>query len=672
VDARTAAPHGTWPSPLAAADLARSPAAYDGLAVDGDAVWWLLEDPADEGRVAVWAAATSPDEAAPSRDGARRVSREGFSARTQLHEYGGGALAVGHGIVLACSWDDQRVHRLDPGTGASTPVTPAPQTPRGIRWAGMQVLPGGRGFLAIRETVGPDRPHPRVDVHGRDESVTELVAVSLADASTTVLVSGPDFVGGPWPDPSGRRVAWLQWDHPDMPWDAAELWVADLVGAEGLVTGVADPVRVAGGRDAGSAVCDAAWDRDALLFCDDPTGWWAVHRWDGERVERLHDDELDAGLPRWVNGVSRLAVVGGAPHVVAGDGVLLRVGDGPVDAAPLRSISRLAAAGEQLVAIGGGPATPTGVWRIDPATGEVARLSPAVDDPAAAVGAEPREITFPTPDGARAHALHYPPTSRTAVGPAGELPPLVVLSHGGPTAAARRTVNPTAQYWASRGYAVVDVDYRGSTGYGRAYRDALRGMWGVLDVADCVAAAQHLVAEGLADGDRLVIEGGSAGGYTTLLALCTTDVFAAGGSLFGVADLRALARDTHKLESRYLESLLGARYPGPPEEEQVYVDRSPLTHVDRLRTPMVVLQGDEDRVVPPSQAEAIVAALRERGIPHAYLLFQGEQHGFRKAANIARSVEAREAFYARVLGFEPATPLDLPEYVPGAPRPQDS
>jgi dipeptidyl aminopeptidase/acylaminoacyl peptidase len=665
-DTRTIAPYGTWPSPLTAADLAAAAAGYDDLVVDGDEIWWLESDPVDGGRHAVMSAGP---------DGPRRVSQDGFDARTLLHEYGGGALGVGHGVVLACRAEDQRVHRIDPSSGRATPVTPASQGPAGIRWAGMQVLPGGRAFLAIRETHGDDRPRPNVNVHGAQESVDELVAVSLADASVHVLVTGPDFVAGPWPDPTGTRVAWLQWDHPDMPWDAAELWVADLALQDGIPTAIAGARHVAGGRAAGSAVADVAWHRRDLLLCDDPSGWWAVHRWDGTAVTALHeeaqheeaqhDEPQDAGFPRWINGQSRLAVLDDVVHVVAGDGTVLRPGGDPLPVDGLRAISALAATTSALVAIAGGPAIPTGVWRIDATTGAASRLSADVDDPAAAIGAVPRPISFDTTGGAVAHGLHYAPTSATHVGPPDEAPPLVVLVHGGPTAAARRSLNATAQYWASRGFAVVDVDYRGSVGYGRAYRDALRGAWGVHDVADCAAAARHLAAGGHADPARLIIEGGSAGGYTTLLAACTTDVFAAGGSLFGVADLRTLATDTHKLESRYLDSLVGAPYPGTPAQEQRYVDRSPITHVDRLRTPLIVLQGDEDAVVPPAQAELIVAALRERRIPHAYLLFEGEQHGFRKAEHIARALEARLAFYGRILGIAPADPVDLPEFVPG-------
>lgn len=645
---RITAPYGTWPSPLSASDLAAGAISFADLCADVDAVYWLQADPSDGGRAAVMC--HTPD------GGTERVSPEGFNARTRVHEYGGGALGVGEGVVLASSWEDQRVHRISGGT--ATPVTPEPATPAGIRWQGMRVLPGGQAFVAVRETHGPDRPRDNVNVHGHDEAVNEIVRVDLATGETTVLVTGPDFVAGPWPSPDGNRIAWLQWDHPDMPWDTAELWVADM-GSDG----VAGAVKIAGGD---SAVADVAWDGERLWFVDDPSGWWNAYVWQDGEATRVQDETLDMGWPRWIPG-NRLTAVDGelwAPAIADGRFHLRAVtpDSGPDRVLEVEGVAEFAAlcpSGDGLVAIGGGPALSTAVWRIDPATGTRTALSDVPASPATAVGAVPEAIAYPTTDGDTAHGLYYPPTSATHQAPEGERPPLVVLTHGGPTGAARPGLNMTAQYWTSRGFAVVDVNYRGSFGYGRAYRDRLKGKWGIYDVDDCVAAATHLADTGRADPDRLIIEGGSAGGYTTLLALCTTDVWAAGGSLFGVSDLGALARDTHKFESRYLDGLVG-RW---PEEEKVYVDRSPITHVDRLATPMIVLQGDEDEVVPPAQAEAIVAALRDRGIPHAYLLFEGEQHGFRRAPNIIRSLEARLAFYGRVLGFAPADDIALPEYV---------
>lgn len=645
-DAPAVAPYGSWPSPLSAADLAAATISYADLAVDGDDVYWLQSDPSD-GRYAVMRH--------HGEGPATAVSPDGFNARTRVGEYGGGALGVGHGVVLAASWEDQRVYRLNGGSASA--VTPEPATRAGIRWAAMRVLPGGTSFVAVRETHGPDRPRDNLNVHGKEEAVNEIVKVDLDTGEQTVLVTGPDFVGGPWVNPSGTRLAWLQWNHPAMPWDSAQLWLADVT-ADGL--GSATPV--AGGD---SAVADAHWDTDdRLVFNDDASGWWNVYVWQDGQVDRLQDETVDSGGPRWVHGGGRLTMLGDAIYVLTmsdGFGHLWRVGDGPLRLQGIGWMSTVAATSDAILTIGGGPSRPMGVLAVDPSTARLTQLSTAVDDPAARIGAAPEPITFATPDGSRAHGLHYSPTSATHVGPDDERPPLIVLVHGGPTGAALPVLNRTAQYWASRGFAVVDVNYRGSVGHGRAFRDALKHNWGVHDVADCIAAATHLADRGLADPARLIIEGGSAGGFTTLLALCTTDVFAAGGSLFGVADLRALAADTHKFESRYLDSLVGPW----PEDEAVYIDRSPITHVDRLATPLIVLQGDEDAVVPPAQAEVIVDALRRRGIPHAYLLFEGEQHGFRRAENIARSLEARLAFYGRVLGFVPPDDVDLSEFVPG-------
>ena len=653
----TTAPHGTWPSPLSAADLAAGAVSLSDPVVADGAVWWLRADPADGGRAAV--VRHTPEE------GAVVVSPPGFNARTRVHEYGGGALGVGHGVVLASSWDDQRVHRIQEGT--ATPVTPAPAEPAAIRWQGMQVLPGGTAFVAVRETHGPERPRDNANVHGAQEAVNELVHVDLRTGACTVLVSGPDFVGGPWPSPDGTRLAWLTWDHPDMPWDSAALWVGRLDG-----TALTEVHRVAGGPEGAgagspSSVGDATWDGDELWFTDDASGWWNVHRLVEGTVERVQDEPVDVGGPRWVP-MAHLARTGGQTWVaVHADGLFsvrrLRE-DGTTEVQDLPGVTevmRLLADDEGLVALCSGPSMPPGVRRIDPSSGTLTTLEAVPAHPATLGADAPRPISFPTPDGATAHALLHLPASDTHVGPDGERPPLLVLSHGGPTAMARPGFTPHIRWWTSRGFAVVDVNYRGSVGYGRAYRDALKGRWGHHDVTDCVAAAQHLVAEGLADPDRLVIEGGSAGGYTTLLALCTTDVWAAGGNSFGVSDLRALARDTHKFESRYLDQLIGAW----PAEEATYVERSPISHVDTLATPMIVLQGDEDAVVPPSQSEVMVEALAAKGITHAYLLFPGEQHGFRKAEHIARAVEARLAFYGHVLGFTPADAADLPELVEG-------
>ncbi|MGA9275938.1 alpha/beta hydrolase family protein, partial [Ilumatobacter sp.] len=644
------APYGTWPSPLSAADMARSAAHMSDVSVDGETVRWLQSDPRRGGRYAVMESVGGE---------IRETSPDGFNARTRVHEYGGGALGAGHGVVLACDWDDQRVHRLD--DGRSTPVTVEPTSPAGIRWAAMTVLPGARAFVAVRESHGDDRPRPNTNVHGDAEAVNEIVMVSLEDGAETVLVTGPDFVSGPWIDPTGTRLAWLQWNHPDMPWDSAELWTASFGPG-----GVDDAIHVAGGS--GSSVSGATWATDdRLVFSDDISGWWNVYAWTPDAgVERLQDDAVDSGSPHWVFSDHRLATIGDDVFVVSMFDGMSRIDrvESDADSEPLTlpgvsSVASLCATDDALVAIVGGPARSTAVAMIDLSSGGLTELSATDDDPAAFVRAIPESITFPTPDGAVAHAMFYPPTSSTHAGPTDELPPLVVLSHGGPTSAARSGLNAPAQYWASRGFAVVDVNYRGSVGYGRAYRESLNGNWGIHDVTDCIAATTALVERSAVDPDRLIIEGGSAGGYTTLLALCTTDVFAAGGSLFGVADLRALAAHTHKFESRYLDSMIGPW----PEAEQLYVDRSPITHVDRLSTPMIVLQGDEDVVVPPEQAELIVAALRRRGMAHAYLLFEGEQHGFRKEENIARSLEARLAFYGLVLGFDPADDIELPEYI---------
>ena len=557
----TSAPYGTWPSPLSATDLAGASAGLSDLRVDGDRVLWLQSDPDNDGRYAV--------RSRIGQDSIQTHTPSWFNARTGVQEYGGAALGAGSGVILAVNFDDQRVYRVDGDD--PVPVTPEPTTPSGVRWAGMQILTGGTAFVAVRETHGSDRPRSNTNIHGAEEAVNEIVRVDLMTGDVTVLVSGPDFVAGPWVDGSGSRIAWLQWDHPDMPWDTAALWVGRL-GADG----VSEDTHVAGGSGRGqdggsSAVCDALWeDAGRLLFSDDPDGWWNIYAWSAEAgVERLQHEQVESGIVRWTapnvitqvssdqrsGSADRLTV---ASTFAGGFRQIRRLDGSTIDTGPYRAVGQTAGLGSQIAAIAGGPSVTTAVVLIDPDSGRVTPVSQIPDSPAVSVGAVPEPIVFPTEDGrAEAHAMYYPPTSTTHVGSATELPPLVVLTHGGPTGAASTHLQSTAQYWASRGFAVVDVNYRGSLGYGRAYRDALRGNWGLHDLTDCIAAAYHLADRGLADPDRFIIEGGSAGGYTTLLALCTTDVFAVGGCLFGVSDLRALATDTHKFESRYLDSMIG-------------------------------------------------------------------------------------------------------------------
>ncbi len=654
------APFGSWSTPVTSAMVVAAAVRLGEVRVDGGDVVWAEGRPAEGGRTQL--VRRRPDGTATD------LLPEGMNARTAVHEYGGGAWWVRDGVVWFTEWADQRLYRLEPG-GEPVPLTPAPARLRGDRYADGEVGPDGARIVAVRERhLGPHATDVRNEVVLLDADAPDGAE---GPREPEVLVSGPDFVAAPRLSPDGGTLAWLQWNHPDMPWDAAQLVVRDLATGEDTV--------VAGG--AGESVTEPRWRPDgSLWFVSDRTDWWNVYRWQpGTDIAAAVRIDGDVGVPAWTFGTARYAVLDDGRVVVARwrdgvDGLAVRGPDGAVRDLdlPFTAVGAVVAAGaDAVVVVAGSPTAEPGVHRVDlggPGAGpaHVTALRPPRDlglDPAHLSVPEP--VRFPSVDGAGAartgYALFYPPANPRFRGPADERPPLLVVIHGGPTGKALPVLAVGVQYWTSRGFAVVDVDYGGSSGYGRPYRELLRDSWGVVDVADCLAAARTLAARGRVDPQRLCIRGGSAGGYTTLAALARDDTpFAAGADHFGVADLEALARDTHKFESRYLDGLIGPY----PAAREVYVERSPISHVDRFTRPLIVLQGAEDAVVPPAQSEAIVAALREKGVPVAYLLFDGEQHGFRRAENVRRALDAELSFYAQVLGFalppdEGITPVEV-------------
>ncbi|WP_089406336.1 alpha/beta hydrolase family protein [Geodermatophilus saharensis] len=629
-------PYGSWPTPVTSALVVRAAARLGEVAVGGGDVWWSESRPGEGGRSAL---------VRRSADGAvADVLPQPWNARTRVHEYGGGAWAVAGGTLWFTHFDDQRLYRLDPGAADPVAVTPAPELPAGVRYADLAPT-GDGGLLAVRETHAAS---------GAAADVVNEVVRLAADGTAEVLVSGPDFVSDPRPGPDGQ-LAWLQWDHPDMPWDAARLVVRAADGAETVVAG-----------GPGESVVQPVWGPDGgLLFLCDRSDCWSLYRWrPGGAVETVLDVGRDIGGPQWQFASSRYAVLADGRLVVAvgeegGDVLGVLSADGELQRldVPYRTFRYLRAQGTAVVCVAASPSTEPVVVRVDVDGGDDGG-APEVLRPARDLGLDPawfsvpEHVTFPTEDRGTgigvAHALVYPPANPSVTAPEGERPPLLVVVHGGPTAAARPVLDLEVQYWTTRGFCVADVDYRGSVGYGRRYRDALRGRWGEVDLDDVVACARFLADAGRVDPARTAIRGGSAGGYTTLAALTMRPgVFTAGASHFGVADLGALAAETHKFESRYLDGLVAPW----PEGADVYAARSPINHVDALDTPLAVFQGEEDEVVPPDQAEAIVAALREKGVPHAYLLFPGEQHGFRRAENIRAALDGELSFYAQVWGF---------------------
>jgi dipeptidyl aminopeptidase/acylaminoacyl peptidase len=649
----TVAPFGSWLSPVRANVLTEHTVRLSDLWAADDALWWIEGRPAEGGRQVVVSA--TGDEPPVDR------LPEGFSARTTVHEYGGGSFALVGGRVVFANYDDQRLWSIDDG-GECRAITPAPPEPSGWRYADMREIPGTDWLVCVRERhLGPTA----VEVEN------DLVAVPVAGGEPVVLASGHDFFAAPRPSPDGARLAWVVWDHPDMPWDATELWVADLVALPEGPVALDGQRRVAGSGERPESVSQPRWGPDGRLhWVSDRTGWWNLYADDGAHGRGLAPRPAEFSGPDWVFGQSTYGFLedgrllaawteGGADHVgvVSPSAGLVEL------PGPFTVLTAVTARGQEVVALAASATEATAVVTIRvPPEGDrsarrpehrvVRRSRETGMDPSWVSRPEP--ITFPTTGEAVAHGFWYPPTSPDYEGPDGKAAPLVVLSHGGPTGSATPALNPAVQFWTSRGLGVVDVDYRGSSGYGREYRRALNGQWGVLDVDDCVAAARHLAGRGLADPGSLLIRGGSAGGYTTLCALTFRDAFAAGASLYGIADLEALAKDTHKFESRYLDRLVGPW----PEEAERYRRRSPIHHADRLSCPVIVLQGLEDRVVPPAQAEVLVAALRAKRLPVAYVTFAGEQHGFRRAETIRRAAEAELSFYGQVLGFDPADDIE--------------
>ncbi|MGQ0830282.1 MAG: prolyl oligopeptidase family serine peptidase [Microthrixaceae bacterium] len=622
-------PYGSWPTPITSELVVRSARLPSGVQVDGADVWWSESRPEEGGRIAVLQR---------SADGrVEEVLAERWNARTAVHEYGGGAWWAHGGTLWFTDWASQRLHVVESGA-APLALTPEPAVSRGLRYADGCLSPDGTTLLCVREAHHAD---------GTEAANTIVRLDAHAPSTPVVAVEGPDFVSDPRWRADGAAFCWLEWDHPDMPWDATRL-IVDEGGQRTAVAGV----------DQRESVCQPTWSDDgSLWFAGDRTGFWSLYRWRADRgVEAVVELGKDIGFPQWVFGQTCFALLDdGRVAFVYRDGGLDRLATwephfGRVTdvAVPHTTIESLHAAGHDVVYVGASATTEPHVVRASlPVDGppECEVLVPPRDlglDPS--WWSAPVPVEFPTAGGVTAHALLYPPTNPDVVAPAEDRPPLLVMIHGGPTSAARPMLQLSKQYWTSRGFAVVDVNYRGSSGYGRAYRELLRGAWGVADVEDCAAVCRFLADRGDVDPDRLCIRGGSAGGFTTLAALAFTDVFAAGASHYGIADLGVLAQDTHKFESRYLDGLVGPW----PHARATYEARSPIFHADRITSPLVVFHGLDDPIVPPNQAEMIVEALRANGVRVEYVAFEGEQHGFRQADNVRAALDGELAFYTEV------------------------
>jgi dipeptidyl aminopeptidase/acylaminoacyl peptidase len=627
----TIAAYGTWASPISAASLAEGVIVVSDLRVAAGRLYWLESRPTEGGRQVVM----TGDEG-----GVRQLTPEGFNVRTRVHEYGGAAFMVEGDTLWFANFADQRLW-AQRGDGPPVAVTPA-----GYRWADLVPAPGG-GLIGVREDhTAPGEPR------------NAIVALSgKPDDTGAVLFGEADFVAYPRISPDGARLAWMAWDHPNMPWDDTRLYVADLV------AGALQNIEVvAGGR--GESVMEPRWGLDgALYFQSDRTDFWNLYVRRGGETRPVLPAKAEFAGPLWQFGQSNYALmhegrIAALRAAERGSELLIIEGrESRVVPLPFSHLAALHRLDDRRVAmIAASPFETAAVVTVELETGEasvVRRPSPATLEPRHISAA--RAITFPTAGGESAHALYYPPVNGDFAAPAGEAPPLIVQVHGGPTSQASSAFSLANQFWTTRGFAIVDVNYGGSSGYGRAYRQRLNGAWGVVDVEDVVAAAEFLANSGRADRGRIAIHGGSAGGFTVLAALSQSDVFTAGASFYGVADLAALARDTHKFESRYCDSLVGPW----PQAEALYASRSPLHNLEGFRAPLIIFQGADDPIVPPSQAHMILNALRERQLPVAYMEFTGESHGFRRAETIIASKEAELTFLGRVFGFTPDG--DLPE-----------
>ncbi len=644
------APYGSWRSPITRQMLVQGTVRFGDVAVDGDTLYWVEGRPEEQGRYAI--VRRTPDGKIAD------ILSAPFSARTTVHEYGGGALLAAGGTVYFTNYADQRLWQIK--AGEPQPITAESK----LRFADFIHDAAHNRLISVCEDHSADDHEP----------ANRIVAVDLTNGKVSTLIEGADFYSNPRLSPDGRQLAWLSWNHPNMPWDDTELFVATLA-TDGTL---GKPRKVAGGPD--ESIFQPDWSPDGTLyFVSDRTNWWNLYADRDGKVEAVLPMEAEFGVPQWVFGTTTYGfqpdgsivaryTTGGKwfltsihPHTGKYEQIDLpysTISSIHVVGPPSRGGPKEAPLGSRHLlayAIAGSPTEPESLIEIDLTTGQsqvIRKSSPIEPDPG--YTSVPEAIEFPTDGGKTAHAFYYPPTNRDFRGPAGEAPPLLVLIHGGPTSATAAQFRVTTQFWTSRGFAVCDVNYGGSTGYGREYRNRLRDSWGVVDVHDAVNAARFLADQGKADPKKLIIRGGSAGGYTTLACLTFSDAFRCGASLYGISDLALMVEDTHKFESRYLDRLVGLY----PQDEARYKERSPIHHLERFKRPVILLQGLEDKVVPPNQAEVILDSLKKRGVPVAYVPFPGEQHGFRKAENIIRAHETELYFYSRILSFEPADKIE--------------
>jgi dipeptidyl aminopeptidase/acylaminoacyl peptidase len=619
------AQYGSWPSPISSDLVVKGTVRLKIPIFDAGKLYWTEMRPSEAGRSVIVEYLTDgkTQDIIPPR----------------VHEYGGGESLITEGKVYFINFSDQKLYLVDTNKDKMPQIIP---TKNNCYYSDFVLDKHNNRLICIQED------HSNSD----QEAINSLVAINLTGSNAIeILAIGNDFYSSPRLSPDGTKLAWLTWQHPNMPWDATELWVGEI-NKQGEITNL---IKIAGGKT--ESIFQPEWSAsNTLYFVSDRNNWWNLYCWQNGQIEALYEKEAEFGLPQWVFGMKTYGFLSdntiictytekGVWHLAS---LNLETKELKNFDIPYTEISDLHIADEKAFFVAGSPTKLREIAVLNLFTGKIKVLRKTSDlvldhD----YLSTPQTVEFPTENGLTAHAFYYPPKNAKYQALAEEKPPLLVKSHGGPTAATSSVLSLTIQYWTSRGFAVLDVNYGGSTGYGRDYRSRLNKNWGIIDVDDCVNAAKYLVKQGLADAKKLAIDGGSAGGYTTLSVLTFRDVFSAGASYYGVSDLKALAEDTHKFESRYLDNLVGAY----PQEKELYHQRSPINFVEQLSCPVILLQGLEDKVVPPNQAEKMLEALREKKIPVAYVAFEGEQHGFRQAANIKRALEAEYYFYSQVFKF---------------------
>ncbi|MBK7600909.1 MAG: S9 family peptidase [Acidobacteria bacterium] len=634
------APFGSWKSPITSDLIVSGSIGLGQIAIDGDDIYWIESRPSEKGRNVIIRYGSNGE--------LTEMTPHPYNARTRVHEYGGGSYIVHRGALFFSNFTDQRIYRVEAGE------EPVPVTLEGdFRYADGVIDDRHNRIICVREDHSNHSLNPAV------EAVNTIAGISLdGSGEVRILAEGRDFYSSPRLSPDGRYLAFLTWNHPNMPWDGSDLWVAEI----DVAGDFKNIEHIAGGER--ESIFQPEWSPDGILyFVSDRNNWWNIYRRRDGRVEPVCEMEAEFGLPQWVFGMSTYAFESEDRIICTytqngfSQLAMLDTSTGTIDKieTEFSRIEGVCARGKQVAFMAGCPADPTSIVSFNTGDRTINKLRLSNElkiDPGYI--SVPQPVEFPTENGLTAHAFFYPAVNKDFKAPAQEKSPLLVMIHGGPTAAASPVFRLGIQYWTSRGIAVLDVNYGGSTGYGRSYRERLKGEWGVVDVDDCVNGASYLVRQGLVDGDRLAITGGSAGGYTTLCALTFRNLFKAGASHYGVSDLAALEVDTHKFESRYTHSLV-APY---PERADLYRERSPINHTDRLSAPVIFFQGLDDKVVPPNQAEIMVDALREKKLPVAYVAFEGEQHGFRQAANIKRALDGEFYFYSRVFGFAPSENIE--------------